>query len=175
MRRSGDVNATTRLPASPGRGDGVHLVAAQTRARRAAMRGYTLIEVIVAFAILALGLTLLLGTLSGAAQQVRWADEAGRASLHAQSLLDATGVGEALQPGRRDGTFEDGRYRWSLDIAPYRDPLLPPAAGTDLGAPQLLQLSLLVQWGKGDDRRRRLQLQSLRLVTPNPAAGAMLP
>ena len=77
---------------------------------------------IVAFAILALALTLLLGTLSGAARQVRWADEAGRASLHAQSLLDTVGVGEALQPGHRDGRFEDGRYRWTLDVAPYRDP-----------------------------------------------------
>lgn len=138
-------------------------------------RGYTLIEVIVAFAILALGLTLLLGTLSGAAQQVRWADEAGRAALHAQSLLDQTGVGEALQRGHHDGDFEDGRYRWSLEVAAYRDPLLPPAVATDPGAPQLLQLSLRVQWGKGDDLRRRLQLQSLRLVTPNPVDGATLP
>ena len=144
--------------------------------QRARQRGYTLIEVIVAFAILALGLTLLLGTLSGAARQVRWADDAGRASLHAQSLLDTLGVGEALQPGHRDGRFEDGRYRWSLDIAPYRDPLLPPTvATTDLGAPRLLQLSLLVQWGKGNDPRQRLSLQSLRLVTPNPVDGASLP
>jgi len=144
--------------------------------KRTRQRGYTLIEVIVAFAILALGLTLLLGTLSGAARQVRWADEAGRASLHAQSLLDTVGVGEALKPGHRDGRFEDGRYRWSLDVAPYRDPLLPPTvATTDLGAPRLLQLSLLVQWGKGDDPRQRLSLQSLRLVTPNPVDGASLP
>jgi hypothetical protein len=58
---------------------------------------------------------------------------------------------------------------------PYRDPLLPPTATTDLGAPKLLQLSLLVQWGKGDDPRQRLLLQSLRLVTPNPVDGGQLP
>jgi general secretion pathway protein I len=136
---------------------------------RRALRGYTLIEVIVAFAILALALTLLLGTLSGATRQVRWADEAGRAALYAQSLLDQVGVGEALQPGHRDGDFEGGRYRWSLDVAPYRDPLLPPPAALDLSAPRLLQLSLAVQWGDdANDPRRRLQVQSLRLVTPNP-------
>ena len=138
-------------------------------------RGYTLIEVIVAFAILALGLTLLLGTLSGAAQQVRWADEAGRASLHAQSLLDTIGVGEALKTGRRDGKFEDGHYRWTLEVTPYGDPLLPPPVATDLGAPRLLQMSLLVEWGDGNDPRRRLQLQSLRLVTPDAVDGAALP
>ncbi|MCJ0825656.1 prepilin-type N-terminal cleavage/methylation domain-containing protein [Luteimonas sp. 50] len=135
------------------------------------MRGYTLIEVIIAFAILALALTLLLGTLSGAARQVRWAEEAGRAALHAQSLLDQVGVGEVLQPGHSEGDFEHGRYRWTLDVAPYQDPLLPPTIARDLSAPQLLQLSLAVQWGDGDDPRRRLQLQSLRLVTPAAVAA----
>ncbi|MFC7302220.1 type II secretion system protein XpsI [Cognatiluteimonas weifangensis] len=137
-----------------------------------AARGYTLIEVIVAFALLALALSLLLGTLSGAARQVRWADEAGRAALHAQSLLDQVGVGEALQPGHRDGSFEDGRYRWALEVAPYQDPLRPPPALFDPAAPRLLQLTLTVQWGDsgnaGDAAQRRLQLQSLRLVTPAP-------
>jgi general secretion pathway protein I len=175
MTGIGDVTmgsrAKTRQPTFKGRADGIGIIAVVP----SSMRGYTLIEVIVAFAILALGLTLLLGTLSGAARQVRWADEAGRASLHAQSLLDTVGVGEALRPAHRDGTFEDGRYRWSLDVAPYRDPLLPPAVTTDLGAPRLLQVSLLVQWGRGDDPRQRLLLQSLRLVTPNPVDGGQLP
>lgn len=136
------------------------------RARPAVQRGYTLIEVIVAFAILALALTLLLGTLSGAAKQVRWADEAGRAALHAQSLLDQTGVGEPLRAGHSEGAFEQGRYRWTLDVAPYVDPLAPPAPPRDLSAPRLWQLAMTVQWGQGDDPRQRLQLQSLRLVTP---------
>lgn len=135
-------------------------------------RGYTLIEVIVAFAILALALTLLLGTLSGAAKQVRWADDAGGAALHAQSLLDDTGVGTTLQPGHRAGTFEGGRYRWSLQVAPYRDPSWPTAAvPVDPAAARLLQLTLDVRWGRDDDDpRNRLQLRSLRLVRPDPVA-----
>lgn len=149
------------------RGDGIRVPAAG----RSTLRGYTLIEVIIAFAILALALTLLLGTLSGAARQVRWADEAGRAALHAQSLLDRVGVGEVLQPGHSEGEFERGHYRWALDVIPYQDPLLPPTIARDLSAPKLLQLSLAVQWGEGNDPRRRLQLQSLRLVTPAPVAA----
>jgi general secretion pathway protein I len=131
-------------------------------------RGYTLVEVLVAFAILALALTLLLGTLSGAARQVKWADEAGRAALHAQSLMDGVGVAESLQPGQRDGRFEDGRYRWTLEIAPYDDPLLPPPDRSDPAAPRLLQLTLRVAWGQGVDPARTLTLHSLRLVRPNP-------
>jgi general secretion pathway protein I len=129
-------------------------------------RGYTLIEVIVAFAILALALTLLLGTLSGAAKQVHWSDQAGRAALYAQSLIDQTGVADPLRAGHREGVFEEGRYRWTLDVAPYVDPLTPAAPARDLSAPRLWRLSLTMQWGEGDDPRQRIAVQSLRLVTP---------
>lgn len=131
--------------------------------------GYTLIEVIVAFGVLALGLTLLLGTLSGATRQVRHADVAGRAALHAQSLLDQAGIGESLQPGQSDGELEDGFYRWTLDIEPYRDPGAPPPGPEALAAPQLMQLVLTVRWGESP--RERLQLATLRLVAPDPLAG----
>jgi general secretion pathway protein I len=139
----------------------------------AAQRGFTLIEVVVAFALLAMAMALLLGTLTGAARQVRWASDAGRASLHAQSLLDQTGMGEVLQPGRSDGTFEDGRYRWTLSVEPFAD--LPASqAGVDPFAPRLLRLALAVQWREGGPGER-LELQSLRLVAPDPAQGGMAP
>ena len=135
------------------------------RQRGYSQRGYSLIEVIVAFALLALALTLLLGTLSGATRQVRWSGEAGRAALHAQSLLDTVGVGQPLQPGQREGVFDEGRYRWSLQINRWTDPLLAAAPATP-AAPasrELRELVLTVQWGDGG-ARERLQLRSLRLV-----------
>ena len=131
--------------------------------------GYTLIEVIVAFGVLALGLTLLLGTLSGATRQVRQADVSTRASLHAQSLLDQAGIGESLQPGQTDGALEDGFYRWTMDVAPYRDPGAPPPGPESLAEPQLMQLVLTIRWG--DAPRDVLQLTTLRLVSPDPLAG----
>ena len=143
--------------------------------RRIAQRGFTLIEVIVAFGVLALALTLLLGTLSGAAKQIRWSDQAGRAALYAQSLVDQTGVAEPLRAGHRDGEFEGGRYRWTLDVAPYTDPLLPPPASRDLSAPRLWQLALVVRWGDGNDPRQRIAVHSLRLVTPTAQEGAPPP
>ena len=131
---------------------------------RRSQRGYTLIEIVVAFAILALGLTMLLGTLSGATRQVRQAGDAGRAALHAQSLLDE--FGELPQPGAREGEFEQGRYRWRLDVAPWNDPA--PRTGprrNDPNAARLLRLQLQVEWGEGGPQQR-LQLSSLRLVAP---------
>ncbi|MDH5822352.1 prepilin-type N-terminal cleavage/methylation domain-containing protein [Luteimonas sp. RD2P54] len=144
----------------------------RARQRGSRQRGYTLIEVLVAFAVLALALTLLLGTLSGAARQVRWSADAGRAALHAQSLLAQVGVGEVLQPGRSDGALEDGRYRWVLEVEPYVDPELPPPALVDPFAPRMLALHLTVAWG--DSARERLELRSLRLVQPDVESGADL-
>jgi len=133
-------------------------------------RGFTLIEVIVAFALLALALTLLLGTLSGAARQIRAADDASRASLHAQSLFSQLGVVEVLQPGHSEGEFEEGRYRWSLDIAPYTEPLVPGAI-IDPSASRLLELQLVVRWGDAAGQAQRWQ--TLRLAPPDPNQSAL--
>ncbi|QCU72724.1 general secretion pathway protein GspI [Luteimonas yindakuii] len=148
--------------------------ATRRRGHRSGIRrrvsGYTLLEVLVAFAVLALALTLLLGTLSGGARQVRWSADAGRAALHAQSLLADVGVGAPLQPGRREGVFEDGRYRWSLEVAPWVEADRPLPVVVDPYAPQLLSLQLTVLWGEGGPRER-LQLHSLRLVQADAMAG----
>ena len=129
-------------------------------------RGYTLIEVIVAFALLAAALTLLLGTLSGAARQVRGSADAGRAALYAQSLMSQVGVVEPLKPGTRNGNFEDGRYRWSLDVRRWNDPGRPANALRDPAAPSLLEVRLGIEWGDGGPGQRLL-LRTLRLMAPN--------
>lgn len=135
-------------------------------------RGYSLLEVIVAFALLALALTLLLGSLSGAARQVHGADLRTRATLHAQSLLAATGVESPLQVGRTQGDWEDGRYRWDLQVEPYVDPrvdTLQAAAAPIATGPTLAQLTLQVRWGEGNGER--LQWRSLRLLPTPPDAA----
>lgn len=132
-------------------------------------RGFTLIEVVVAFALLALALTFLLASLSGAAKQIRIASDSSRATLHAQSLLAQVGVGETLQPGRRQGDYDAGRYRWVLEIAPYVDPLRSPSPLSNPSAPRLLQLTLAMEWGDG--RGQQLQWQTLRLVPNDPNAA----
>lgn len=128
---------------------------------RRQQRGFTLLEVIVAFALLALALTLLLGALSGASRQVRMSADSSRATLHAQSLLAQLGTGEVLQPGRQDGSFDGDRYRWQLEVSPFADPLAARAQ-RDAGAPQLLDVRLVVRWG--DARDQSLQWRTLRLA-----------
>ena len=132
--------------------------------------GFTLIEVVVAFGLLALALTLLLGSLSGAARQIHQAGMSGRAALHAQTLLAQVGAGGGLEPGHDEGDLEGGRYHWSLDIAPWTDPRLPTDGLVNPGAARLLEVQLTVAWG--ERAGERMQWRSLRLApaegTPGP-------
>ncbi|MFT4247769.1 MAG: prepilin-type N-terminal cleavage/methylation domain-containing protein [Pseudomonas sp.] len=132
-------------------------------------RGYSLIEVIVAFALLAGALTLLLGTLSGAARQVRDSELYSRAALYAQSLLAAQGVEAPLRPGHQGGGFEDGRFHWTLDVQDYADPHASVAVLTPSGA-SLLQLDLQVRWGEAPTQQ--LRWRTLRLVPAGHKGGA---
>lgn len=130
--------------------------------------GYTLVEVLAAFALLAVALTLLLGILSGATRQVRQAGDAGRAALHAQSLLDTLEVTGALRVGSREGEFEGGRYHWTLTVEQWVDPATPAPAMQGAGY-GLHELELAVRWG--DDDNARLDVRSLRMVRRDASAG----
>ncbi|AAF84330.1 prepilin-type N-terminal cleavage/methylation domain-containing protein [Xylella fastidiosa] len=128
-------------------------------------RGYSLLEVIVAFAILALALSLLLGTLTGGTRQVRRADLASQATLYAQSFLAQQGVAMPLHVQHQQGAFENGRFRWMLETRPYENsPRSPDGA-------QLLELILSVRWGDGPDQS--LQWRTLRFVRLQPSGDEL--
>lgn len=125
-------------------------------------RGYTLLEVVIAFGVLALALTMLLGILTNSSRQVRWSGEAGRAALLADSLMDRIDLEGPLREGRRDGVLEDGRYRWQLAVRRWSDATRPPGP-VDPSAPRLMELEVTMEWGDGGPRER-IALRSLRLV-----------
>lgn len=131
--------------------------------------GFTLIEVVSSLALFAAALVLLLSTLSNASRQIRFSEDAGRAALHAQSLLAQVGVGERLRPERREGELDGGRYRWRLHVEPFSDPLADGGAAAGLAVPRMLQLDLTVSWG--DDEKRRLQWRTLRLAPVDAGAA----
>jgi general secretion pathway protein I len=118
-------------------------------------RGFTLLEVLLAFVILAAASGLLLGMLSGGLGQVARSRSATEASLYAQSLLDGVGVLEPVAPGERSGDFDGGRYHYRLQISEVPDPAPAPpdapAPGPQQagpGAPTLYRIALDVRWGE---------------------------
>jgi general secretion pathway protein I len=142
-------------------------------------RGFTLLEVMLAFVVLAAALGILLGMLSRGLHQVTASQSETEATLYAQSLLDQLGTIEPLGPGASQGDFDRGRYRWRLQVVPARDPAPPPppAEGQPQpqatpveGAPLLYRVRLDVEWGAAGPAQR-LQFETLRLRALPGAEG----
>ncbi len=137
--------------------------------------GFTLLEVLVAFSLLAVGLGILLAILSGGVRAVANAADSTRASLYAQGIFATLGGDRRLQPGRSQGSFENGRYRWVMQVSAAPTPALTPPPGSPPGLPvnvdpstenQLLRVVLVMNWGA----HGALRVETLRAYLPAQAA-----
>jgi len=124
-------------------------------------RGFSLLEILVAFTLLALAMGVLMQLFSRGVNGASLADRYARATMMAESKLATIGVEEEAREGDSHGTFDDD-YRWQLSVKPYVDAGLKDAA-TSLPSPldpdaqmrvRLYDLALTVGF-TGDDRRER--------------------
>ena len=146
-------------------------------------QGFTLVELVAAFVIFALGFGVLLQILSTCLHTTAQASDYTRVALWAQSLLDTQGVGDQLHEGSYSGKFDD-RYRWQLNVQKMPPPAeqpAPPVAGnvntpavqaTPVGPPNidLYQLELVVSWG-GYYLTHNARFVTLRAQNPDPTQG----
>jgi general secretion pathway protein I len=154
---SSDQNRSGRRIASRGR----------AAPRRGRVRGFTLIEIVVAFSILALGLGIAMQIATGALRNARVAAQRTEAALYAQSLLDGAGVGERLEEGESHGDFGDD-YRWTLIVDKHEVELEGAGTGIDPGMTpiQLYRLELVVTWGRDREHEQEARFVTLRALTP---------
>jgi len=82
-------------------------------------RGFALVEILVAFVVLALGLgAILTGVVTAMRSDVR--TQVNRTALRvAQSRLEAAGISEALAPGQREATVAN-KFRWRQTVTELR-------------------------------------------------------
>ena len=127
-------------------------------ARGAAQQGFTLIEVLVAFMILTLSLSVLLRIFSGGLNNVAVAGNYAQAVLVAESQLAVVGRSEPLLVGQSYG--ESGQqFRWRRTIESY----LPWEDDTALTVPVTGYLvSVEVSWTH-NGRDQKITLNSLRV------------
>jgi general secretion pathway protein I len=132
--------------------------------------GFSLLEVLVAFIILALVGTALFELFGGALNNASAADEYSRAALFAESRLTAAIVEAPLREGGDQGVSEDGKYTWATRIEPYVGP--GTTADQDrLGqqaAVRLWRISVTVSWPGTLGNQRSVSLASLRLAPKQP-------
>ncbi len=132
---------------------------------RRAQAGFTLLEVVVAFVLLALTLVTVFQIFSTGLSRAGDLDEHSRALVLAQSRLAVVGIEEKLErPTEASGETEDRKYRWTLTVRPYEEPL---EAGAQ--APQaslaMYRADAVVFWKSVDGRERNLKLSTLVLGT----------
>ncbi len=133
---------------------------------RKSQRGFSLLEVLVAFVILALAMGVLMQIFSGGLQNATRAAEYQQAVLLAQSRMASIGTEMPLSEGDNTGEF-DSKYRWHVSIQRYQED--PAQSSEQTGTPiaplpvRLLEVEVQVLWGDAG-QPHTVDLKTLRMV-----------
>jgi general secretion pathway protein I len=140
----------------------------RTGARRT--RGFSLIEVLAAFVILALVATALFQLFSGALQNASAAEDWSRAVLVAESRLTATASTQPLVEGTERGDDDEGRIRWESRVRLWEPPGVDPelARISDGMTTRLYRVEVDVRFPGLAGRERALSLATVRLAAKDP-------
>ena len=131
-----------------------------------AAAGFSLLEVLAAFVILALVGTALFRLFSGALGNASLSDEYSRATLFAESRLAAPGVEVPLKQGVQQGESQDGYYKWTLSVEPFSPPGTTPDMENAAAAmpARLWRLVATVRWPGAPGSERSVELTTLRIA-----------
>ena len=129
-------------------------------------RGFTLIEVLVAFMILAISLVVVMQLFSGSLKAGALSADYFYGIFHARAKMEEILAQDKLIAGTRSGAFEDG-YEWTAEVSHVP---LETEDGRKLPFSEY-QVSLVVSWVKGG-RERRFDLETATLGPPPEAEEA---
>jgi len=113
--------------------------------------GFTLIEVIVAIAIVSVSFVMIMQLFSGGLRASRTSCDYTRAVVHAKNKMEEL----SFYPIADSGDFVDG-FNWRTDLEPYEEP-----EDSDF---KLMKLKVIISWGDALRRRKSIQMESLKTV-----------
>lgn len=129
---------------------------------RGRSRGFTLLEVLLAFVVFALSFAVVLEVLAGSMRSTARARNQSEVALLAQSLVDMVGTEIPLREGSLDGEAVGG-YQWTMTISTY----VPQAEDVrtlelaELSGTLLYWLDLEVRWGM-ERRPQKAHFETIR-------------
>jgi general secretion pathway protein I len=126
--------------------------------------GLSLIEVLVAFTVMAIGLGGIYQVVGAGLKAAQRGDEYSRALLVARTQLARVGIDTSPDLGRSSGTVDEV-FRWVADVTPY----LPGAEELDFteAVVDAVEVRLEVSWGNASEERG-VVLNTVRLKVPAP-------
>src|SRR3972149_8180871 len=124
-------------------------------------KGFTLIEVVVALTILAIGLMVIIELFSGGLRLGRISAEYSKAVNYARLKMEQVMTQQAIEEGTEEGKFDD-TYRWQVDFKKVN--LLPADRILPFELPaQLFQVRVDVLWKSGS-KERSARFESFRTI-----------
>ncbi len=138
-----------------------------------AASGFTLLEVLVALTLLAIGVAITLSLISGSLGNIRKVQLRTRTVEHAEAVMELALLDESGQ--QLSGDFEDGT-RWTVRVDPYELPVPPQQFNRAL--PQNMPVKLLrytVEMFSPGSMTSDYHLQTLKMVKITPEDQAMRP
>ncbi len=117
--------------------------------------GFTLIEVIVAIAVLAISLTMVMQLFSGGLRASRASCDYTRAIVHAKDKMEEL----SIEPVSGSGEFEDG-FTWESEVSPVEETKETP----DESGLNLLKVKVKVLWSNVANQQKSVELVSLKAV-----------
>jgi len=130
-------------------------------------RGFTLLELLLAFVVFTLSFATVLEILSGSMRNTVRAREYSEAALTAQSLMDQVGLEIPLEAGQ-SLAGDSGAYAWELEIHPYADSgeNIHSVELGELTGIELLQVDLYISWGR-PPREQSRTFSTVKAVVAN--------
>ncbi len=124
-------------------------------------QGFSLLEILIAFSILALSLGILLKIFSAGVNTAIIAENYTTAVQLSESLMAKTGIETPLQIGLYEGS-ENNIYHWQIEISPFI--FNPENIDATLQKAELFKVKVTVNWDNGNANDRQIELIKLKLI-----------
>jgi general secretion pathway protein I len=124
--------------------------------------GFTLIEIMVAMAIVALGITVVLEVFAGSLRLAGKSQDYSRAAFYGRQLLEEVSLQPEISEGSEQGIFE-GNFTWRYDIKPHEVMLEESDVQREDFSLQTYDITVTVFWKSGK-KQKQLTMETRKAV-----------